>query len=49
VHEYPDDISVYLIAVSNTRLELEISDVVREAGTKVTDLILTEIGVEVSI
>jgi hydrogenase maturation protease len=49
VHEYPDDISVYLIAVSNTHLELEISDVVREAGAKVTDLILTEIGVEVPI
>ena len=49
VNEYPDDISVYLIAVSNTRLELDISDVVREAGAKVTDLILTEIGVEVPI
>jgi hydrogenase maturation protease len=49
VNEYPDDISVYLIAVSNTRLELDISDVVREAGVKVTDLILTEIGVEVPI
>ncbi|MCC6282033.1 MAG: hydrogenase maturation protease [Saprospiraceae bacterium] len=42
--EYPDDISVYLIAVSNTRLDLGISDVVVQAGKKVTDLILEELG-----
>jgi hydrogenase maturation protease len=42
--EYPEDISVYLIAVSNTRLDLGISDVVLQAGKKVTDLIVEELG-----
>ena len=42
--EYPEDISVYLIAVSNTRLDLGISDVVVQAGLKVTDFILEELG-----
>lgn len=41
--EYPEDISVYLIAVSDTRLELGISVAVQEAGRKVTDLILEEL------
>jgi len=41
--EYPDDISVYLISVSNTRLDLGISDAVQQAGKKVTDLILEEL------
>ena len=43
VEEYPDDIQVYLIAVDNTRLELELSDVVREAGDKVVELMLDEL------
>jgi hydrogenase maturation protease len=42
--EYPDDISVYLIAVTNTRLDVGISETVQEAGLKVTDLILEELG-----
>ena len=42
--EYPEDISVYLISVSNTRLDLGISDAVQLAGKKVTDLILEELG-----
>jgi hydrogenase maturation protease len=41
--EYPDDISVYLIAVTNLRIELGISEAVREAGLKVADLIVAEI------
>ena len=41
--EYPDDISVYLISVNNTRLDLGISDAVQQAGKKVTDLILEEL------
>jgi hydrogenase maturation protease len=43
--EYPEDISVYLIAITNIRIELGISDVVQEAGMKVTDLILEELGI----
>ena len=40
---WPEDIAVYLIAVSDTRLELGLSDAVREAGEKVTTLILNEL------
>lgn len=45
---FPSDISVYLIAVSNTRLEVDLSEEVKAAGLKVVDLInqelLTELG-----
>lgn len=44
--EYPDDISVYLIAVSDTRLEIGISEVVLQAGKQVADLIMAELGLE---
>lgn len=42
-HEYPEDIQVYLIAVDNTRLEVELSDEVKEAGDKVVQLMLEEL------
>jgi hydrogenase maturation protease len=42
--EYPDDIAVYLIAISDTRLEIGMSTVVQQAGAKVADLILEELG-----
>ena len=42
--EYPDDIAVYLIAISDTRLEIGMSAVVQQAGEKVADLILEELG-----
>jgi len=42
--EYPDDIQVYLIAVDNTRLEVELSDRVKEAGDKVVQLMLDELS-----
>jgi hydrogenase maturation protease len=41
--DYPKDISVYLIAVDNTRIEVELSEVVKEAGDKVVDYILNEL------
>jgi hydrogenase maturation protease len=41
--EYPEDIQVYLIAVDNIKLEIELSDTVREAGDKVAALIKDEI------
>ncbi|MCF6308614.1 MAG: hydrogenase maturation protease, partial [Flavobacteriaceae bacterium] len=41
--DYPDDIQVYLIAVTNTRLEVELSKVVQDAGDKVVNLILEEL------
>ena len=41
--EYPEDIQVYLIAVDNTRLEIELSAEVKRAGDKVVQLMLEEI------
>ena len=38
--DYPEDIQVYLIAIENTKLEMEISEIVKEAGDKVVQLIL---------
>lgn len=43
--EYPEDITVYLIAVDDTRLEIQLSDGVRYAGDKVVHLIKEEIAV----
>ena len=37
---YPDDVQVYLIAVDNTRLEVDLSEAVRLAGDRVTGLIM---------
>ena len=42
--EYPDDIQVYLIAVDNTRLEVELSAPVKEAGDKLVGLLLEELN-----
>ena len=41
--DYPKDITVYLIAVDNTRIEIELSEEVKEAGDKVVQYILEEI------
>lgn len=38
-NEYPEDITVYLIAVDNTRLDIQLSNAVREAGNKTVELI----------
>ena len=43
--EYPDDIQVYLIAIENTKLEVELSNAVKLAGDKVVDHILDELKV----
>jgi hydrogenase maturation protease len=43
--EYPEDISVYLISVSNTRLEVGLSEGVQAAGEKVFHLLLEELEV----
>lgn len=43
---FPSDISVYLIAVSNTRLEVDLSGAVKAAGLKVVDLINQELAPE---
>jgi hypothetical protein len=41
--EFPTDIEVYLIAIEDTRLEVQLSDVVREAGEKVVQKILEDV------
>lgn len=38
--DYPDDITVYLIAIDNTRLEMQISDAVKSGGDRVVQFIL---------
>lgn len=40
---YPKDISVYLIAVDNLKLEIELSQAVKVAGDKVVELILNDL------
>ena len=44
LNEYPDDIQVYLIAIENTKLEVDISDKVKEAGNKVVLHILEDLN-----
>lgn len=44
---FPTDLSVFLIAVDDTRLEVGLSDPVREAGLKVVELIRQELAAEV--
>lgn len=41
--DYPDDITVYLIAVDNTRIGIELSEPVRQAGDKVVAYILEQL------
>ncbi|WP_425235483.1 hydrogenase maturation protease [Ulvibacterium sp.] len=42
--EYPDDIQVYLVAIENTKLEIDMSDHVKEAGDKVVQHILEDLS-----
>nr|WP_299342986.1 hydrogenase maturation protease [Allomuricauda sp.] len=42
--EYPEDIQVYLIAIDNTKLEVDLSEAVREAGDKVVTHILEDLN-----
>ncbi|MEM9142932.1 MAG: hydrogenase maturation protease [Bacteroidota bacterium] len=41
--DYPKDIQVYLIAIDNTRLEVELSPEVEAAGNKVVNFILDDL------
>lgn len=43
-HEYPEDIVVYLIAVDNTRLEIELSEAAQQAGDKVIALVKEDLA-----
>lgn len=43
--EYPEDITVFLIAVDDTRLEMQLSEAVQAAGDKIVQLICDELAV----
>ncbi|WP_369049094.1 hydrogenase maturation protease [Tenacibaculum sp. UWU-22] len=42
---YPKDIAVYLIAIENTKLEVELSLEVQQSGDKVIELIVNELQI----
>ncbi len=42
-HQYPEDIAVYLIAVSNTKLDIGLSPTVQAAGDKVVHLLMEDL------
>ena len=44
---YPEDISVYLISVTNTRLEIGLSEAVKTAGLKLVDHICEELQLSI--
>lgn len=46
---YPEDIAVYLISITNTRLDVGMSVAVEQAAVKVSDLILEELGLKQGI
>lgn len=45
--EYPEDIQVYLVAIENTKLEVDLSDVVKDAGNKIVEHILEDLKLSV--
>lgn len=45
--EYPEDIQVYLVAIENTKLEVDLSNVVKEAGDKVVQHILEDLNLSI--
>jgi len=47
--EYPDDIQVYLVAIENTKLEVDMSEAVKVAGDKVVQHILEDLNQSVSV
>ena len=46
--EYPEDIQVYLVAIENTKLEIDMSNVVKEAGDKVVQHILEDLNLSIT-
>lgn len=46
--EYPENIEVYLIAVSNLKLDIQLSEPVKNAGDKVIDIISKELLVSIN-
>lgn len=46
--DYPNDIQVYLVAIENTKMEVELSDLVKDAGDKVVQHVLEDLNHSVS-
>ena len=46
--DYPEDIHVYLIAIRDTKMDINLSKTVQDAGDKVVGLIMKEIEVAIS-
>jgi hydrogenase maturation protease len=42
--DYPEDIEVYLVAIENTKLEVDLSDEVQKAGNRVVKYILKDLN-----
>jgi len=45
--EYPKDIQVYLVAIENTKLDVDLSTVVQQAGDKVVQHILEDLKLSI--
>ncbi|WP_047244929.1 hydrogenase maturation protease [Maribacter thermophilus] len=45
--EYPEDIQVYLVAIENTKLEVDLSDEVKGAGNKIVQHILEDLKLSI--
>ncbi len=48
-NEYPNDIQVYLVAIENTKLEVDLCEDVRQAGDKVVAHILEDLNLPVQL
>lgn len=46
--DYPEDVHVYLIAIRDTKMDINLSKTVQDAGDKVVGLIMKEIEVAIS-
>lgn len=47
--EYPEDIQVYLVAIENTKLEVDLSDEVKGAGNKIVQHILEDLKLSIPL
>ncbi|MBO6830925.1 MAG: hydrogenase maturation protease [Muricauda sp.] len=45
--EYPEDIQVYLVAIENTKLEVDLSNAVKDAGDKIVQHILEDLNLSI--
>lgn len=46
--DYPEDVGVYLVSITNTRLEIGLSEVVKAAGDRLVNIIAERLGITLS-